>query len=844
MFYCSIVYYLTSIKSDHRSKKKMEKKNKKKLYFLFLVLLTFPLSMNNADFATAIEGLEIDKSFVAYTALTLTDPYGLMSQAATSTNNFRYLFRLASYYVNSPFNYLYFASPAGEKYSYVAQQYYFENNNSINVFKTHDGVFKSSNGFDNNSLADWTLSTPAGTAITIDSWKWNHRYVAKLVDNHNPNICSMTKSINNQLSGTVSFYVATSDAADCFYFGLRKGAGWVAQMSMDSANLYYYSGGAWHSLTTVVANSFYRVSITFDCTTDLCTYNIDDEYYAIDVPATTNQVNVDTLTFYTHTTLASEEYWVDAVDLSWWSTHQDNRIETFGNDGHYDISPMTQLYNNAGVGRKSYYANIACYQNKTIVQLADNVYFTTPYVDQTIQFSFNVSTLDVQIHYVNSINITFHNYNMLMFRFRLMFNQNETLQYTFDYYDTIDISSASADGVNFILDTAYYRDLGQSFGNKYYNTMSGARILRTAANTEYYDFKNIGYFQQEMTIADPTPPEEEDEGDDPSEDDLPIPDRESGDYDYYLPYYWYYLEEDTTTTYSIGDEDNPIVPDGSGVENWDLDFTTIKVSSEVRQMGFDNDVVKYKKEKDLGNWEVPIDLWFGEVTWDFNWARAVCCFIVNIGIGIANIGMIVVQYLVYIGIAMFSFIVLGLLVGIVGSFVWNLPIQWIWFWGLTGGWWIAAAFAIVIYWVIWLWEEVILPFFEWCLTDLVPLLVDIFIAIWAFLIALIVTVMAGEEVGGDFYNSVYDSVETTLYETFDYLFDTITIVIENFDAILMGILLYFLFMGFLMFKGWYVKTKGNIARYEELLASFQAYYLPIDLVFRVYDRLKNSVPAA
>jgi hypothetical protein len=446
-----------------------------------------------------------------------------------------------------------------------------------------------------------------------------------------------------------------------------------------------------------------------------------------------------------------------------------------------------------------------------------------------------LSTLQINIH----VFLTEHtNQKWIYIRTQVCINDMYAMSYQYDkiidagnndFYDTQ--SKLLVRYVDYFNENNYtetvYSEYHEPITYTYvWNNLRGYRMLELNSTQMKYNFLNAQYFKTDLEIAPPEPdiPEE-------SEDPIPEPekpDKPTAPTRYYWEYTAYWFKIDYVDVIAVGWEDDYL-------DVWEVDSNVLVVDEITLQWYYYPKILSYVENDDL-----PRFKWkWGIIDVDFTFLRNGLKDFANFFIKIINDVLLFLQYILFFAVTNVmlyaSWLVIWLFVSfynmvapwfviVVGSFLWLLM------WGITR--------------FIWLWEEIIVPFGTWILTDFVPIMIAIFITVWAFLIAVIATMLSGEEIGGEYYLSVYNTVETTLYEFFEYLFTTITIVVENFDAVLMGIVLYFLFMGMLVFRGWYVKTKGNIARYEELLASFQAYYLPIDLLFRVYDRFKNSVPAA
>ncbi|HEC92882.1 MAG TPA: hypothetical protein ENI51_07840 [Candidatus Atribacteria bacterium] len=265
-------------------------------------------------------------------------------------------------------------------------------------------------------------------------------------------------------------------------------------------------------------------------------------------------------------------------------------------------------------------------------------------------------------------------------------------------------------------------------------------------------------------------------------------------------------------------------------------FTQIKGEGYTAKFYYDKSAIKELRASNLGDWGIN------------NWLRDLLCNLANVFITILNAILLFLQFLLFCVVVAFNYLIMFLVMMIILPFLWNIIVYWIiyalaylWFLIYSG---LVYALGLIITFFSWLYLNVLLPFFDWLLNDFLPLLLALFIALWAFIIAVVLTILSGENIGSDFYNKIYANIYEALSNIMDFLLNTIWVAIENFDAVIYCVFLYITFIGFAYLKYWYDKAKGFVGKAEERYASLEAYLLPITIAMKLYDRIKNSIPAA
>lgn len=365
-----------------------------------------------------------------------------------------------------------------------------------------------------------------------------------------------------------------------------------------------------------------------------------------------------------------------------------------------------------------------------------------------------------------------------------------------------------------------------------YNNLAGYRFLMLNSTLMKYNFLECGYYLSDLDIS-PQPEPTFDDPNDPLPDEPDVPDRPEQPYEHYweLTAFWWVSYD--TTTLTIGTEDPYI-------DQWGVDFESITMEEVLLPYPYYPEAFDYLRNSDFPSATFRVHFGsLGSVKFDFSWLRNIVKGIGNFFIGIINGVLLFLQMLLYGVIWVVCLLATWLFVWMFVSF-WNYAGAW----GTEIGYW---AFWYVVWALtrfIWLWDEILLPLFEWFLTDALPFLIDLFIEVWAIIIAVVLTILSGEEIGGDYYNNVLDNSRDMLTKVGDFLLESITLCIENFDAVLMAVALYIIFLILCYGRYWYALSQGNVERADEYKASWDSHMLPIRTVFNLYDRLKNSVPTA
>lgn len=366
-----------------------------------------------------------------------------------------------------------------------------------------------------------------------------------------------------------------------------------------------------------------------------------------------------------------------------------------------------------------------------------------------------------------------------------------------------------------------------------YNNLRGYRTLKLNSTDYKFNFLSCGFFKSDLDIS---PPDDE-SWEDPNPP-LPDPDdpppRPTQPYDHYWELDVFWWTDAYTDTFIIGTDDDPYL------DSWEVDFEYIEMEAIKVPYAYEPEAIRHLRSSDFPSATYRVKFGsLGSVKFDFSWLRNMVKEVANTFIDVINTILLWFQMVVFGVIWVICLIATWLFLWIFVSF-WN----YIGAWGWEGINWIGWYIVWALSRFIWLWEEIILPFVEWFLTDALPVLIVLFIELWAIIFAVILTVLAGEEIGSDFYYNTLNNARDMLTQVADFLLESITICIENIDAVMMAVVLYVLFLALCYGKYWYAKSQGNTERAEDLKSSFDAYLLPFRIAFNLYDRLKNSVPAA
>lgn len=231
----------------------------------------------------------------------------------------------------------------------------------------------------------------------------------------------------------------------------------------------------------------------------------------------------------------------------------------------------------------------------------------------------------------------------------------------------------------------------------------------------------------------------------------------------------------------------------------------------------------------------------------FNFLQEALIYIINLLIYVAN-------FLLFLLVLAFNYILIYFLLGIVVGFLWNIPLKYL-LWCVLWLLWFVCLFLLVIWefliWIIWalwnlllfLWNNVIVPFFawfiEWFFVDFFPILIDIIILIIAVIISFFIWILT---LGTSDYFVILDTVYEMLAYVTDFFINSFTFFLTNLVSFMIYFVWYIINIGLLFGTYYIAKTKGYVNRSESLYESFEGFYLPIQYAYILLIKIKNVIP--
>lgn len=269
-----------------------------------------------------------------------------------------------------------------------------------------------------------------------------------------------------------------------------------------------------------------------------------------------------------------------------------------------------------------------------------------------------------------------------------------------------------------------------------------------------------------------------------------------------LPY-WSYdtftLEHDENTSTEIG--------------NWTLYYQTFKGKKQTEKYYYNPEVVK---PLSLGDWKFKIVA----VKVNFNSVR-------NALVGIVNTLLLLGQFILYLLLLAFNWLFLFLLMYYVVPFLWNFVIYYL----VVGLLWIV--------WIIWLallmlYYYVLLPLFNWFVNDFLPILVDILILVFSFILAIILWIIS---MGTADFWVLQQNISDMMYTIADFFIDSMNYFLEHIEVFFAWLFVYIvlIFLGYIKYV--YVRARGYNNRAKKLKTSITIYAFPIKVVYELIKKI-------
>jgi len=423
--------------------------------------------------------------------------------------------------------------------------------------------------------------------------------------------------------------------------------------------------------------------------------------------------------------------------------------------------------------------------------------------------SINLENIELQVHCrygLNTLDVEIVNYY-----YQIWLNYDTLLEFREQSRKELN-SQKIKSSFNYTSFTNNYLNLTGVIGNYSYSCFNGMRSLYGSTDEIFHRYFNIPFFSDDIDVSIPLGLPEG-SASNPNEPDLPS------------LFYWTY-----TTFRTVFYQNYPI-----NVGNWSVDYSQMRSEQYTAKYPYEPESIS---RDDLGSWKWKIK--FSDVfsyTVDFNFMR-------NAIVSILNLILLFIQWVFFMAFAgmsyLFMFIGTQILV-----FIWNtllyvlfLSLVYLLWWSFEG-----LIFVLNAIWqgLVWVWENLLLPFFEWLLNDFFPLAIDVFIIVWAWIITWLLYAMTlGQIDPEETYEAVYNMLRTIA----DFIWENTIIVINNLPALFIGIGLYLLLIGLTYVKYVYCKARGYKERAETLYSALMVYLLPITIIYDIIKKIYDAIPTA
>lgn len=558
-------------------------------------------------------------------------------------------------------------------------------------------------------------------------------------------------------------------------------------------SMFAFTNLSWFSLKTSTSASSYDYN-EFFIYNNISDY-LDEQNRTLFV-FEVSEINAISLLLYFSETYNGVSFFDNNADLKWYGFQREYYVQVF---------TMYQ-YSFAGTPKYKRVYQFEVHKDWTDWSYAVYYWGGSGWVAPSYPISHKVDNkypalddLELQFHVRYGLNDK--NQMKVLTYFTIAINYNNTLAFN-------TIHEFNDEGYNYFDLTYSYRQecslyaLGHPKNFTQFYALRGIRQLVGGREHCYNRFFEIPFFNDDIDVAgsvDYVYPDVEDE-------DKPRPPTK---------YYWKF------TNYEVVYDDVVYETIELECDYQVIDIDTLRVDYEFKTIeghAFSDRYYynpSYLKHSSLGNWRLKI----GEWKVSLNFLRNVVC-------DILNIVLLVLQFFLF---CLFWCVILVwyLICYYILPFLWNYIVLWIFYWCVY-------IFMYVVYLVIlgldylilaleWIWENLLIPFFEWFVEDGLPLIIEVVVVVIAFILALIIWLATLCQ--GDF-DEIYDQTYTLVSEIADFIIESITILIENLPALILYIVMYVLLILYCLLKHIYCKGKGYVNRSTQLKESYTVYAYP------------------
>lgn len=408
------------------------------------------------------------------------------------------------------------------------------------------------------------------------------------------------------------------------------------------------------------------------------------------------------------------------------------------------------------------------------------------------EYTFNLSnanSLEIQTHF------RINDGGEAVMRLKIIYNQeasnSETLYFRNDAFGQYIVYER----FNYTYNNPLYEIYSGKNQTTYYPAITGFRDLYTE-ETSFNRFVDIPLYSEAIDVEAEEPDRtDQDEVDDPE----PPKGRK----------YW------NMPTWEIKTIETVTIEHG----NFSFDYDKIGPVAKTSKFGYDDETFdEFKIKEDWGIW---------------NFLRDGLEIIVNFFVLLANQFVLWVVYgsLYVMNLALNWFFV-GLIVGIIVAFIWNVPIFWVVDASIMLGWFVWEALVGLFNWL----AKAFYAVFEWFMEN-------VFKDLFKFLMGLAIWIFALVIWGFTLFQGDLDTIHSNVEEMFNLITETflddIMVFMNNLPAFLSYVPSILVIAGFCWLKYFYTQARGFKNRSERCYMYFQVLLAPFVWAYAIIKKIKD-----
>ncbi|MFX0083727.1 MAG: hypothetical protein ACFE94_18405 [Candidatus Hodarchaeota archaeon] len=190
------------------------------------------------------------------------------------------------------------------------------------------GYYSATFGFENDDIgnfpANWTDGSGSNCSVQVIDTLDGHSHVLDCFDNSDSNISSIDTEFSNQSSGTIEFWVRTTNATLYTDIDFLISGTQVFTFIIENEQFNYWNGSVMNYIANAYDNLWYHIKIEFECTTGgfggLSQYQykvyINDVDYGV-INFWRNRTAINRIIIKTHYLNKGYHSYFDAFGFSW-----------------------------------------------------------------------------------------------------------------------------------------------------------------------------------------------------------------------------------------------------------------------------------------------------------------------------------------------------------------------------------------------------------------------------------------------------------------------------------------------------------------------------------------------